>query len=94
MGSRIIATFEIQRGWILFAHPTESITPNKKMKRVHEKKCFIRSLYIPSSIIERRARARLLRLDQLVPLMSVPVFITGKEMLTRVLASQRIDMVI
>jgi hypothetical protein len=93
MGSRIIATFEIQGGWILFAHPTERITPNK-IRRVHEKKCFIRSLYIPSSIIERRGLARLLRLDQRVPLMSVPIFIMGKEMLTRVLAYQRIDMVI
>jgi hypothetical protein len=93
MGSRIIATFETQGGWILFAHPTERITPNK-IRRVHEKKSFIQSLYIPFSRIERRGLAHLLRPDKRVPLMSVPVFITGKEKLTCMLAPQRIDMVI
>jgi len=39
MGSRIIATFDVQGAWILFAHPTKRITPNK-MKKVHEKKMF------------------------------------------------------
>ena len=62
------------------------------MKKVHEKKCFIQSLYLPSSIIERRALALLLRPDQLMRLMSVLVLIMEKEMLTRVLASQRTDM--
>jgi hypothetical protein len=79
MGSRNMVTLEIQGGWILFAHPTKRITPNK-MKRVHETKCFIQPLYIPSSIIERRVLPRLLRPDQLGPLMSGLDFITGKEM--------------
>jgi hypothetical protein len=84
MGSRIMATFEIQRGWILFAHPTKRITPNK-MKRVREKQRFTRSLYPPASTIESKPLARLLLPDRLVPLVSVLIFIMGKEMLTRVL---------
>jgi membrane-bound lytic murein transglycosylase D len=72
-----MATFEIQGGWILFAHPTERITPNKVI-RVHEKKCFIPSLYISSLMIGRRVLARLLHPDQLVPLMPAPLFHHGK----------------
>jgi hypothetical protein len=34
-----MATFEIQGGWILFAHPTRRITPNKT-KRVRGKQSF------------------------------------------------------
>ena len=79
-----MATFEIQRGWILFAHPTKRITPNK-MKRVREKQFFTRSLYPPASIIERKPLARLLLPDRLVPLVSVLIFIMGKGMLTRAL---------
>jgi hypothetical protein len=79
-----MATFEIQTGWILFVHPTKRITPNK-MKKVRKKQRFTRSLYLPASIIGRKPLARLLRPDRLVPLVSVPVFMMGKEMLTRVL---------
>jgi len=93
MGSRIVATFEIHRGWILFAHPTKRITPHK-MKRVREKQCFTRSLYLPAPIIERKPLTRLLPPDRLARLVSVLVFIMGKEMLTRALASLRIDMLI
>ena len=39
----------------------------------------------PASIIERKPLAGLLLPDRLVPLVSVLIFVMGKEMLTRVL---------